>query len=75
MDNDLKDMSREDLIAEVMKLRTGIREHRDATGHNLCWYVPELWDLLPEKTTPSPEVPPKDEFMRCCKLYRESLGD
>ena len=75
MDEDLRDMSREDLIEEVMKLRTGVRQHRDATGHNLCWYVPELWNLLPEKSVPSPGVPPKDEFLGCCKAYRDSLGD
>lgn len=75
LDNDLMTMDERELFEEVVKLRNGIRRHRDATGHNLCWYVPELWNLLPEKVEPSPTVPPKDEFMRCCKAYRESLGD
>lgn len=75
MDEDLQTMSFQDLYEEVVRLRNGIRKHRDATGHNLCWYVPELWDLLPEKVEPKPEVPPKPEFMACCKAYRDSLGD
>lgn len=74
MDEDLTYMCVEELRAEVRKLRWGIRNHRDAAGHNLCWYVPELWNLLPEKLVPSPEVPPKDEFLTCCKAYRDSLG-
>lgn len=52
MDNDLEEMTKEELIAEVKKLREGIRNHRDATGHDLCWYHPDLWELLPEKISP-----------------------
>jgi len=74
MDEDLDGLGREDLVAEVRKLRAGIREHRDATGHELCWYQPALWGLLPEKIEPKPAVPPKDEFLRCCAIYRASLG-
>lgn len=73
LDQDLELMSPEELRAEVRKLRAGIRQHRDATGHNLCWYVPELWELLPEKVVPQPEIPPTDEFLQCCKIYRKSL--
>ena len=35
MDEDLEGMSREQLTAEVRKLRAGIRAHRDSTGHEL----------------------------------------
>lgn len=35
MDDDLQAFDRESLIAEVKKLRAGIRQHRDATGHDL----------------------------------------
>lgn len=73
MDEDLKLMTKEDLIDEVKKLRAGVRHHRDSSGHNLCWYVPELWDLLPEKVRPKPVVPKKEEFLNCCALYRDSL--
>ena len=52
MDDDLAGMSRDELVAEVKKLRAGIRKHRDSTGHELCWHHPDLWDLLPERTEP-----------------------
>ncbi|TIX01102.1 MAG: hypothetical protein E5V59_05525 [Mesorhizobium sp.] len=73
MDNDLLTFDRDALIAEVKKLRAGIRQHRDATGHELCWHHPDLWDLLPEKTAPSIAVPPWPKFMRGCIHYRQSL--
>ena len=37
MDTDLDALSRDQLLAEVKKLRAGIRAHRDATGHDLAW--------------------------------------
>ncbi len=73
MDKDLEKMSREDLIAEVKKLRAGIREHRDSTGHDLCWHHPALWSLLPEKTDPLPSIPEWSKFMEGCVRYRQSL--
>jgi hypothetical protein len=73
MDNDLDTLTREQLIEEVRKLRKGIREHRDATGHELCWHHPALWALLPEKTDPLPPVPAWPQFMEGCILYRQSL--
>jgi hypothetical protein len=57
MDTDLEQMSREQLVEEVRKLRHGIREHRDSNLHELCWHHPALWGLLPEKTDLLPEVP------------------
>ena len=76
MDDDLQGMSPDELRAEVLKLRTGIRHHRDSTGHALCWYHPELWGLLPEKVSPQPQVPPTEEFLAQCRVYRKSLdGD
>lgn len=73
MDDDLETMSREELVAEVRKLRGGIRTHRDSTGHELCWHHPALWALLPERTDPVPTVPDWPEFLRGCLRYRESL--
>lgn len=73
MDDDLEKMSREQLIDEVKKLRTGIRKHRDSTGHELCWHHPALWGLLPDRTDPMPTVPTWPEFLRGCLRYRESL--
>ena len=48
MDEDLERLGREALIAEVRRLRQGIREHRDSSGLGLCWHHPQLWGLLPE---------------------------
>lgn len=73
MDEDLEGMSREGLVAEVRRLRAGIREHRDSSMHELCWHHPALWGLLPERTDPVPVVPTWPEFLRGCLRYRESL--
>lgn len=73
MDEDIATMSRDGLVAEVKKLRDGIRKHRDSTGHDLCWHHPDLWELLPERTEPEIAVPPWPKFMRGCIRYRQSL--
>jgi hypothetical protein len=75
MDTDLEGMSHEQLVEEVRKLRRGIREHRDASGHELCWHHPALWGLLPEKTDPVPSVPSWPQFLRGCLRYRQSLDE
>ena len=84
MDDDLEALDRNALIAEVRRLRAGIRAHRDSTGQELCWHHPQLWGLLPERTDPLPSVPawPQflrpsvpawPQFLRGCIKYRESL--
>jgi hypothetical protein len=73
MDDDLNALTRGQLIAEVKRLRAGIRKHRDSALHELCWHHPQLWGLLPEHTDPQPTVPEWPEFMRGCIRYRESL--
>ena len=75
MDEDLDRMSREELIAEVKKLRQGVRAHRDSTGNELCWHHPALWALLPEGTDPVPTVPEWPQFLRGCVRYRQSLDE
>jgi hypothetical protein len=75
MDTDLDTMSREELIREVRRLRDGIRAHRDASGHDLCWHHPALWGLLPERTDPLPAVPSWPQFLRGCIRYRQSLDE
>jgi hypothetical protein len=74
-DGDLEGMTREGLLAEVKKLRAGIRVHRDSAGHELCWHHPALWGLLPEETDPQPVVPDWPQFMRGCIRYRQSLDE
>ena len=73
MDDDLTSMSRDELMAEVRRLRDGIRKHRDSSEHELCWHHPELWGLLPERTDPTPVVPAWPQFLRGCIRYRQSL--
>ncbi|HEX6038668.1 hypothetical protein [Longimicrobium sp.] len=75
MDEDVEGMTREELTAEVRRLRQGIRAHRDGTGHELCWHHPALWALLPERTDPVPVVPEWPQFLRGCIRYRQSLDD
>ncbi|RWK19784.1 MAG: hypothetical protein EOR43_22940 [Mesorhizobium sp.] len=75
MDDDLEGLDRDALIAEVKRLRAGIRAHRDATGRDLCWHHPDLWGLLPEKIEPAIAVPPWPKFMRGCIRYRQSLDE
>ena len=73
MDEDLDQLTRDQLIAEVKKLRAGIRRHRDSTGHELCWHHPQLWGPLPEKLDPEFAVPEWPQFLGGCLRYRESL--
>jgi len=75
MDDDLNQMSHDDLISEIKKLRDGIRKHRDCSGHNLCWYHPDLWNLLPEKYDPEISVPDWPLFMEGCIHFRRSLDE
>jgi NAD(P)-dependent dehydrogenase (short-subunit alcohol dehydrogenase family) len=73
MDEDIEMMDRDALLAEVRRLRAAIREHRDSSGHDLCWHHPKLWSLLPEGPARRPTVPDWPEFLRGCVRYRESL--
>lgn len=73
MDEDLDHLDREALIAEAKRLRAGIREHRDSSGHALCWHHPQLWGLLPEPIPTDIAVPAWPRFLRGCVAYRQSL--
>lgn len=75
MDEDLDALSREQLAAEVRRLRAGIRQHRDASGQDLCWHHPALWGLLPEPAAPAIAVPEWPQFLRGCIRYRQSLDE
>lgn len=75
MDSDLYTLTREELIAEVVRLRNAVRAHRDASGHALCWHHPALWALLPEQALSTPVVPTWPAFMRGCIRYRQSLDE
>jgi hypothetical protein len=73
LDRDLEEMDRDELVAEVRKLRGAIRAHRDSSGHDLCWWHPDLWGTLPEPTDPVPEVPEWPRFIDGCVRFRASL--
>jgi hypothetical protein len=73
LDDDLDTRSRDELLAEVKRLRAGIREHRDSSGQDLCWHHPHLWGLLPEPIPKHIAVPAWPQFLRGCVKYRESL--
>jgi hypothetical protein len=73
MDEDLAKMSNAELRAEIIRLRAGIRAHRDSSGHDLCWHPPDLWSLLPEPIPARIAVPEWPQFLRGCVKYRESL--
>ncbi|HEY1824448.1 MAG TPA: hypothetical protein VGG21_00620 [Acidimicrobiales bacterium] len=73
IDDDLENLSPAELVAEVRALRGAIRQHRDSSGHDLCWFHPALWSVLPEVTASSIAVPPWPQFMRGCVAYRASL--
>ncbi|MBC7989565.1 MAG: hypothetical protein H7Y19_08300 [Luteimonas sp.] len=75
MDADLDTLSREELIAELVRLRNAVRAHRDSSGHALCWHHPALWNLLPEQEQAAPIVPEWPVFLRGCLRYRQSLDE
>lgn len=72
-DEALPSLSKAVLVDEILRLRAGIRRHRDADGHDLCWHQPGLWALLPESSATCPTIPAWPQFMRGCVRYRASL--
>lgn len=62
------------LAGEVKRLRSGIREHQQQTGHSLCWLNDlDLWRLLdPRADYPHATLPVRDEFFGQCRRYYES---
>jgi hypothetical protein len=75
VDDDLEAMTRQQLVAEVIKLRTAVRRHGDSSGHDLCWHHPDLWRTLPEQVEPEIAVPAWPQFLRGCIAYRQSLDE
>lgn len=74
-DGDLDALDRDALLAEAKRLRAAIRAHRDSSGMDLCWYHPDLWNLLPERAGPPIAVPEWPQFLRGCVRYRQSLDE
>jgi hypothetical protein len=74
-DSDLDAMDREALLAAARAMRAAVREHRDASGHGLCWHHPRMWALLPDPPKGGQVVPDWPQFMRGCIRYRASLDE
>ena len=72
-DSDVQFMTRDQLKAEVLRLRVGIRSHRDQRLDDRCWMDDiELYDLLPEKADPNfvdLRQLPKETMMHNCDLF------
>lgn len=72
-DKDLESLSKEELQQEILRLRTGIREHRDAQGHDRCWLDDiDLYNLLPEKLPADTKLPEREEFLTNCNKFYEN---
>lgn len=71
IDKDLKNMSKDELQEEAMKLRDAIRQHRDQKGDENCYLdsYTYLYGLLPEKLKANPELPDKELMMLNCSRY------
>lgn len=52
MDDDLHQLSHDDLLHEIRRLRAGIRAYRDNSGPDPTWRLAELWELLPDRAAP-----------------------
>ena len=75
-DDDLAHLTRDQLIAEVVRLRAGIRAHRDSSGDDLCWHHLQLWGLLPEPIPQKLLVPDWPQFLRGASgTARRSTGN
>jgi len=72
-DKDLEQMGLPQLLIVAKEMRAAIRVHRDASGHDLCWFQPELWALLPDRPEKRALVPPRAEFLERCVHYRDML--
>ncbi len=64
------------LAAEVIRLREGIRNHQNKSGHELCWLNDiELWKLLDSGARyPHNSLPVREEFLaQCGRFYASRL--
>ncbi len=70
MDDDLREMAAPELRKVVMRLRNGIRRHRDAHNNRRCWILDlELYRLLPESLAAGTITLPREVFLKNCRVY------
>ena len=74
LDEDLqKTTNIEELRLEIIRLRNGIRKHRDQQGDDRCWLDDiELYKLLPDNISFITDLPAKDKFLKNCERFWET---
>lgn len=73
LDQDLEQLTEQELRTEILNLRNGIRLHRDEKGHDRCWVDDlRLYELLPEKLPANTTLPEREEFLDNCQRFYES---
>src|SRR5882757_1503706 len=73
--DDLKVLSRDQLIEEVKRLRAGVRKHRDNSGHDLCWYHPETPHQLHEASSSFPPSSACGTLLKIKGMLRSMAAD
>ena len=69
-DRDLKPMVAPELRREGMRLRNGIRRHRNAHNNDRCWILDsELYRLLPESLNAGTITIPRELVLKNCRAY------
>lgn len=75
IDSNVQFMTMPQLKAEIRRLRTGIRKHRDQRLDDRCWMDDiELYEVLPEGIDPSfidLRQLPKKEMMHNCDRFTD----
>lgn len=72
-DDDIAQLSIDQLRRELVVLRNAIRLHRDEKGHDRCWVDDaRLYGALPEKIGAVSELPHWPEFQTNCRRFWES---
>ena len=73
LDQDLEQLTEQELRVEILNLRNGIRLHRNEKGHDRCWVDDlRLYELLPEKLPANTTLPEREEFLANCHRFYES---
>lgn len=62
------------LASELLALRAAIIEHKNKSGHAVCWINDrDLWHhVAPDAQYPHGSLPVRDEFLGQCARYYES---
>lgn len=73
LDQDLQNLDLENALKEVVRLREGIRKHRDEHGDDRCWLDDErLYGLLPDNVKAVTGLPDRKTFLSSCERFYDS---